>query len=215
MAPSLAQSGASTRVTTPETHARKSERSYPYRALADYVLGELDLRDGDVVADIGAGDGWWSERFGKAVGAAGLVHAAEVDGKLVEKMREKLSGLPQVRPYLCKKESPELPERSCDLVFFSQSYHHLEAAGRVEYLKRVKTMVKLTGRLVVIEEYPLLPATRAGHGTTVSTLVKEAEEAGWVLVRCELMVGTYHYLAIFVQKDLFPPREKPVKRARL
>ncbi len=34
---------------------------------------------------------------------------------------------------------------------------------------------------------------------------------GWILVRYELMVGTYHYLAIFVQKDLFPP-EPPRSR---
>lgn len=53
------------------------------------------------------------------------------------------------------------------------------------------------------------------HGTNVSVLAGEAEEAGWVLVRYELTVGTYHYLAIPVQTDLFPSEKKKRRRVRL
>ena len=45
----------------------------------------------------------------------------------------------------------------------------------------------------------------------LAEIAREAEEAGWIPVRCELITGTYHYLAIFVQQDLFPP-ETPKKK---
>jgi len=65
--------------------------------------------------------------------------------------------------------------------------------------------VKRTGRLCVIEKYSAIATRGASHGTSLSQLVREAEQAGWIPVRYELMTGTYHYLAIFVQKDLFGP----------
>ncbi len=210
-----AQAGSSTRVTDPGMHARTGERNYPYRAKSEYVLRELDLRAGDVVVDIGAGDGWWSERFAKAVGGDGIVHAAEVDTKKVEDMRGKLASLPQVRPYLSKTDGTGLPEKSCDLAFLSQTYHHLDLEHRVEYLRRLRSVMKPTGRLAVIEEYPITDPAAKKHATALSVLVKESEEAGWILARCELMAGTYHYLAIFVQKDLFPPEPATGRRLRV
>ena len=48
----------------------------------------------------------------------------------------------------------------------------------------------------------------------LSQLVKQAEEAGWIAVRYELMIGTYHYITIFVQKDLFPSEPPPREKKR-
>jgi hypothetical protein len=43
-------------------------------------------------------------------------------------------------------------------------------------------------------------------------LVRQAEEAAWVPVRLELMTGTYHYIAILAQQELFPPEQKKKKK---
>ncbi len=193
--------GDGTRVTNPQQHCHRGG----YRPKSDYIFKEMDLRPGDVVVDIGAGDGWWVERMAKLVGDKGTVYAAEVNKKQVEEMKKKFAAVRQIKPYLCKTDSPELPERSCDLAFFSQSYHHLELNGHVEYLRRLRKILKPTGRLCIIEKYPDIATKNRAHGTPLSRLAKEAEEAGWIPVRYELMTGTYHYLAIFVQKDLFAP----------
>ena len=76
---------------------------------------------------------------------------------------------------------------------------------RVEYLRHLREVVKPTGRLCVIEKYSAIATRGASHGTSLSQLVREAEQAGWIAVRCELMTGTEHYLSIFLQKDLFGP----------
>ena len=132
-------------------------------------------------------------------------------------MKNRFASLPQVKPYLCKKDSTELPEDSCDLVFLSQTYHHLDMGvkdgdGRVEYLRRLRKVVKPCGRICVIEAYPTIANSSGTHAMPLSRLMQEAEESGWVLVRCELITGTYRYLAIFVQKDLFPP--EPSRKAK-
>ncbi len=199
--PVRADTGDSTRVANAKQYAHRGG----VRQKGVYILKELDLRPGDVVVDIGAGDGWWVERMAKLVGEKGTVHAAEVSKKLVEAMQKKFAKVPQIKPYLCKPDSPGLPDNSCDMAFFSQTYHHLDLNSHVDYLRLLRKILKPTGRLCIIEKYPDISTKNRAHGTPLSRLVKEAEEAGWIPVRCEMIAGTYHYIAVFVQKDMFPP----------
>jgi len=207
----LAETGQTTRISNENEQACTAGGGYPYREKSDYVLWELDLKPGDVVVDIGAGDGFWAEKMAAAVGPQGTIHAGEVGQDKVDKMKEKFADLPQVKPYLCPTDGTGLEENSSDLAFLSKTYHHLE--GHVDYLRGLRSVVKPTGRLVVIEHYRELAAGRGqDHAWSPGLLTQQAEEAGWVLLRCELITGTYHFLAIFAQKELFPikqPERKP------
>jgi len=120
-------------------------------------------------------------------------------------MKERFGDLPQVKPYLCPTDGTGLAENSCELAFLSKTYHHLDVDGRVDYLRHLRKVVRPTGRLCVIEKYSQLATWYKSHDTPLSRLAKQAEEAGWIAVRYELMTGMYHYIAIFVQKGLFPP----------
>jgi len=211
LAKACADSGESTRITSEKQHVCTGGGGYPYREKSEYVLKELDLKPGDVVVDIGAGDGWWAEKMAEAVGEKGIVHAGEVAQGKVDKMKEKFANVPQVRPYLCPKDGTGLEENSCDLAFLSKTYHHLNKDGHVDYLRHLHSAVKPAGRVVVIERYrDLAVGGQKDHAWSPAQLTQQAEEAGWILVRSELITGTYHFIAIFVQKGLFPlkPPEK-------
>jgi len=88
----------STRVTDPKQYAQADSSGYPFRAKREYILKELDLKLGDVVVDIGAGDGWWSERMAKFVGDKGIIYAAEITTKKVNQMKKKFADIPQIKP---------------------------------------------------------------------------------------------------------------------
>jgi predicted methyltransferase len=208
-----ADTGESTRVTNDRQHACATDGSKAYREKSAYVLKELDLEPGDVVVDIGAGDGWWAEKMAQAVGPQGAVHAGEVVQGKVDKMKQQYADLPQLQPYLCPTDGTALEENSCDLAFVSKTYHHLNKDGHVDYLRHLQSVVKPTGRLVVVERYRELGVGRSkDHAWSPGLLTQQAEEAGWILVRCELIGGSYHFIAIFAQKELFPvkpPAKKP------
>ena len=216
----FADSGESTRVTDGEQHACTESGGYPYRSKSDYVLGELDLKPGDVIVDIGAGDGWWAELMAAKIGDEGTIHAAEVAQDKVDQMKKRFADRSQVKPYLCPTDGTGLPENSCDLAFLSKTFHHFDKDGKVEYLRHLLKVVKPTGRLCVIEHHTLLATGKAAeHAWKPGLLMQQAEEAGWITVRYELITGTYHFMAIFVAKDLFPPKpagknadqKKPIK----
>ncbi|MHC5064582.1 MAG: class I SAM-dependent methyltransferase [Planctomycetota bacterium] len=199
-----ASSAKSTRVEDPKQHAYEGAARYPFRAHSEYIFAELDLEAGDVVVDIGAGDGWWSERLAEFVGEKGKVLAAEVKQDLVDEMAKEYADRPWIEPYLCPFDSTGLEKDSVDMAFFAQSFHHIEKDVRVEYLKHLKDVIRPTGRICIIEKHSDIATRSADHGSFPSHLAELAEEAGWVLVRYELMPKTYHFLTVFVQEELFP-----------
>ncbi len=199
----------STRVVEPNQHACTGGGGYPYRKKSEYVLKELDLQSGDVVVDIGAGDGWWAEKMAGFVGSKGMIHASEVEQDKVDNMKEKFVDVNQIKPYLCPTDGTGLADNSCDLAFLSKTYHHLNKDGRVDYLRHLRKVVKPTGRLCVIEKHAGIGSGRGGgHALLPGLLFEQAEEAGWIPVRYELITGTYHFIAIFVQKELFSPEPR-------
>ena len=144
------------------------------------MLWELDLKLGDVVADIGAGDGFWAEKMAEAVGPSGTIHAGEVSQDKVDKMKKRFADLPQVKPYLCPLDGPGLEENTCDVAFLSKSYHHLDKDGLVKYLDDLRSVVKPTGRLVVIEHYQELATGRMKDHSWSPGLPHAAGRARWV-----------------------------------
>ena len=140
------------------------------------VIEKLQIKPGDVVADLGAGAGAFSWPFAKAVGK-GTVYAVEVDKGYIPHLerRVKEQGLTNVKVVLGKYEDPQLPEK-IDLAFFHDVLHHIEK--RPEYLKTVAGYLKPNGRIAVIE----LDATRpdASHRDQPDQQVTREQVETWM-----------------------------------
>jgi SAM-dependent methyltransferase len=194
-------------------------RAEAYRRHRRYIIAELDLKPGDTVVDIGAGDGWWAQRMARPVGSEGTIHAGEISDEKVARLKKRLVKMPQVKPYRCPLDGAGLQANSCDMAFLAQTYHHLPK-DRVGYLRGLKRVVKPDGRLCIIERYLEIGPRETTHGTLPGGLLAVAHQAGWVLVRFELLPKTDYYLSIFVQRELFPktrkrrrPESQDVKRS--
>ncbi len=139
------------------------------------VMAALAVQPGEVVADLGAGTGYYTRRLAEAVGPAGRVYAVEIQPELLERLRADLAarGLTQVVPVLGTEQDPRLPPESLDLVLMVDVYHEL--AWPHEVLTALCRALKPGGRLAVVEyraEDPAVPI-KPLHKMSVAQIRRE------------------------------------------
>ena len=147
------------------------------------ALDALELKPGMVVADIGAGSGYYSSRIAKRVGPTGRVYATDIQPGMIEMLdrRIKSEGLTNVTTILGGMDDPRLPPTSIDLAIMVDVYHELQEPQL--FLQRLKGAFKPDGRLVLLEfrkEDPKVPILEV-HKMSVAEVKQELEAEGFVL----------------------------------
>ena len=164
----------------------------------DQVLKALALRPGEVVADVGAGSGYFTVRFAKAVGDSGRVYAVDISPDMVRHLnrRVRAEGLRNVVTVLSDPDDPLLPDASVDRFVIVDTWHHVE--DRPGYLERMKRMLKPGGQVVHIDfqkrELPIGPPTAMKIAR--EDLVRQMEDAGFRL-SAEHTFLPYQYFLVF------------------
>lgn len=150
----------------------------------DRVVLALKIKPGDRVADLGSGGGYFTFRLAEAVGPGGQVYAVDVDEGLVDYIRNraKEEKRANVKAVLAKHNDPLLPLEGVDLIFTSNTYHHLE--NRAAYFANAKQYLSETGRVAIIDfnEKGWLKGL-SSHHTPKEVIKKEMEQAGYRLER--------------------------------
>ncbi|HEU4925849.1 MAG TPA: methyltransferase domain-containing protein [Vicinamibacterales bacterium] len=128
-----------------ERPSRESEEA-PSRAIA-----ALQLRPGQVVADIGAGSGYYTMLLSAAVGERGRVYATDIQPEMLALIRKKIEQHPitNVELVLGTATESRLPDRSLDLALMVDVYHEL--AQPQAFLQSLTRAIRPDGRLVLIE----------------------------------------------------------------
>jgi 2-polyprenyl-3-methyl-5-hydroxy-6-metoxy-1,4-benzoquinol methylase len=171
----------------------------------DEVLADLSLKPGMIVADIGAGSGFFSRPIAKAVGPKGKVYAVDIQQGLLDfiNKRDAEENIHNVQTVLGEFDDPKIPARNVDLAFINDVLHHIE--HRAAYLKALGTYIKPNGRIAIIEMNKDDPNT--GHKNQPELLVAREDivqwmsDAGFKLVEehADLFPGTKWFL-IFGKK---------------
>lgn len=144
------------------------------------AIENLPLNKHSVVADIGAGTGYYTFRIAPEL-SAGKIYAVELQDEMINMLKQKkeLGKLQNVEIIKGTNTSVNLPDNSIDLAFMVDVYHELEFP--VEMLRSVHKALKPSGRLVLIEyrgEDPSIPI-KPLHKMTVKQVRKELEKNGF------------------------------------
>jgi SAM-dependent methyltransferase len=161
------------------------------------VMRALGLRRGQVVADVGAGPGYFTLRLARAVGPGGHVYAVDPEPVILDALRERIARarLRNVTPILGRADDPLLPAGRCHLVLIVDTYHHFPAGPA--FLRRAARALTRGGRLVNIDfvrrETPVGPPVE--HRVRREEFLRDARRAGLELV-AEHRVLPYQYFLI-------------------
>jgi SAM-dependent methyltransferase len=143
----------------------------------EIVVRALNLKRGDVVADIGAGTGYFSWRMAREIGPAGKVHAVEIQQEMLDILSAKMAGrgVENVVPVLGTITDPKLPDNSVDLALMVDVYH--EFSHPYEMMQAICRALKPGGRVAFVEyraedpEVPIKPL----HKMSEAQIRAEAE----------------------------------------
>lgn len=148
----------------------------------EQVVQALGIEPGASVADLGAGGGYFTFRLADAVGPTGTVYAVDVDASMLDYIRRRAveEGRTNVVTVLAAYDDPELADHSIDLLFTSNTYHHLE--DRTRYFARAARVLRPGGRLAIIDlDSSGWLMWLFGHSTEPAVITREMSAAGFQL----------------------------------
>ena len=116
----------------------------------DQIMDALKIADGSVVADLGAGGGWFTVRLARRVGPNGRVYAEDIQPLMIEAIKRKVQreNLTNVRTVLGTPKDSRLP-RGLDAVLIVGAYHEME--DPVTLLRNAADSLKPQGRIGVVD----------------------------------------------------------------
>lgn len=165
--------------------------------MPEVVASHFHLKSGDVVADYGAGSGFFLPALSQAVGETGRVYACEIQKGLVDRLADmiRLKKLSNTQPVWCDLETPggiKLPDRTLDAAFIINTLFQFEA--REIALKEIIRTVRPGGQVFIIDwtESFAGMGPHPDHVITQLMAVAMAESLGCTFVR-EFPAGDHHY----------------------
>jgi arsenite methyltransferase len=165
----------------------------------DKVIEGLNITPGMVVADVGAGSGYFTRRLARAVGDRGQVVAIDVEQKMLDYNKQELEKLRianRARFILAKPDDPSLSENSVDLAFLCNAYHHVE--HHVDYFAKIKSALTPNGRVVIVDFYHDERSGKLGfskhHLVPREQVIKNMEQAGYTLSKEHTFLPRQYFL---------------------
>jgi ubiquinone/menaquinone biosynthesis C-methylase UbiE len=160
------------------------------------IMDALGVGEGVVVADLGAGSGWFTIRLAGRVGPNGMVYAEDIQRQMIDSITRRVErmGLKNVRTVLGTANDPRLPA-PVDAVLIVDSYHEMEQP--VTLLKNVARYLKPNGRIGIVN----FKSDGGGPGPDIEDrvaperVIADARAAGLTLQSRQTFLK-YHYMLV-------------------
>jgi len=164
--------------------------------LPHQVIMALEIKPGEVIADLGAGSGYFTRRLAKEVFPSGRVYAVDIQPEMIDLLTRNVekAGLTNVVPVLGTGDDPKLPKDSLDWILLVDVYHELQQPKAM--LARMREALQPSGRVALVE-YRLEGTTalhiREAHRMSPKQVLAEWEPAGFRLVKRHEFLPTQHF----------------------
>jgi ubiquinone/menaquinone biosynthesis C-methylase UbiE len=171
---------------------------------AEQVMHLAAIKPGMWIADVGAGEGYYTVRLAPAVGRRGRVLAEDIISDTRDRLAERVQRerLDNVAVLLGKPDDPMLPRRSFDRILLVHMYHEVQSP--YAFLWNLREGLKPDGEVVVVDADR--PTRR--HGILPSLLTCEFAALGMQRMKMTMLAGGDAYLATF---RIASPRPKPAE----
>jgi ubiquinone/menaquinone biosynthesis C-methylase UbiE len=175
------------------------------------MLAALKVKDGDVVCDLGCGNGFYTLQLARLVGERGRVIAVDIQREMLGllKDRAKEEKIENIELVLGTLVDPKLKEKSVDLVLLVDVYH--EFSHPEQMLSAIRKCLKPKGRVALVEfraedpEVPIKPL----HKMSKAQIMKEYSPNGFKLVEEFDKLPWQHLM--FFQRDDAPAKQSSAK----
>lgn len=168
------------------------------------IVEDLSIAPGQIIADFGAGHGYFTLDFAKSVGPSGQVFAIDILPSAIEAIssRAKLAGvfnITTIRSDLERERGSTLPDNRCDLVLAANIL--FQAKDKSAVVKEALRVLKPSGRFVIIEWHENLPLGPSKGLRINESQLKQLilgqnfQEAG------SIDAGSHHYGLIFIKPN--------------
>jgi ubiquinone/menaquinone biosynthesis C-methylase UbiE len=151
----------------------------------DLVLAAMQLKDGDVVADVGAGSGYFTRRLARAVAPRGIVYANDIQPEMLAMLQERteLEGLKNIVTVLGTETDPKLPANTFDWILLVDVYHEFQQPQPM--LAAMRAALKPGGRVALVEYRENATHIREEHRMSVEEVTREWTAGGFTLLRID------------------------------
>ncbi len=189
-------------VSEPASNAFSTEQIRDDRREAITVMDQAQVTEGMTVADIGAGEGYYTVRLATRVGSAGRVLANDIDEAALRRLgnRVERERLDNVSIILGAPDDPKLPANSFDRIFLVHMYH--EVAEPYAFLWRMRPALREGGQIIVVD----IDRPADEHGIAPQLLFCEFERVGYRLVE---FIRKPQIAGYYAQFEVAGPRPEP------
>ncbi|HVR89563.1 MAG TPA: class I SAM-dependent methyltransferase [Novosphingobium sp.] len=180
-------------VSSPGGNSFSTEAQRDNQGEAQTVMNLASIRPGTTVADIGAGEGYYTVRLAERVGAKGRVLAQDIDADALRRLgarveRERLDNV-SIKPGA--PDDPRLPDTSFDRIFLVHMYH--EVSEPYAFLWRLRPALRAGGQVIVVD----VDRATDRHGIPPALLFCEMNAVGFRLVKFVRKAEVSGYYAQF------------------
>ena len=161
----------------------------------DEMLAAMGLKDGDIVADIGAGSGFHTRRMARLVAPTGQVFAVDIQPEMLEILKGRVEDedLTGIVPVLGEFDDPNLPDNQIDWILLVDVYHEFENPDLM--LAKMRQALQDNGKVALVE-YRVEDGTgdhiKADHRMSVHQVLSEWIPSGFELIELHEFLPSQH-----------------------